>query len=195
MKRLSRDCTGLPVLGTFLWISFVLNACGPPVSPGCGADESRPRDPEIFLILFLAADDNRGASFSVDQDGRSQFLGGRTVWMLAPLTTCKTIPREDVLQLQRAWRRAVEYAGAEARQQPDRPNVAVTYRDPGGERQRLYVKPSTHGQSSALERAVGLTAHVFQKVYGDRVQREFQAAQLAELVSKPLDEEPLNSSS
>ncbi|HSL83230.1 MAG TPA: hypothetical protein VLF66_10665 [Thermoanaerobaculia bacterium] len=195
MKRAFKAGAGLPVLGALLWIPLALGVCALPVSPGCSEEESLPRDPEMFLILLLATEDTHGASFALDRAGRSQFLGGYTVWMLTPFRTCRTVPPEDVIRLQDAWRQAVENPGEKALQRPSHPFVALSFHNPTGVRQQLYVKPDRPGQDPTLEHAVALTARILQQVYGDRVLREFQAADLAELLAVPPNEEHLNSNS
>lgn len=185
MKRVSRAFVGLPILGTLLWIPFVLGACTLPTAPGCSAESSLPRDSEIFLNLLLATEDTRGASFAIDREGRSHFAGGYTVWMLTPFRTCRTISSGSTLRLQDVWRRAVEAPGENAEMRPNHPFLALSYRGPAGQNRHLYVKPDRPGQSLTLQHAVALTAHTLQETYGDRVLREFQAANLHDLLTYP----------
>lgn len=170
-----------------LWIAFTLGACALPVSPGCSAEDSLPEDSQMFLVLLLATEGTQGASFAIDRDGRSQLLGGHTAWLLTPIRTCRTVPSEDVLRLQEAWRLAIAGPGENAKRRPSHPFVALSYHDPAGVREQVYVKPDRADQSSTLEHAVALTARILQQVYGDRILREFRAANLAELLAMPSD--------
>ncbi len=172
--------------GLFLWMPLALGVCALPFSPGCGPDESRPGEDILVQMVLLTETTygtsvvRDGASFVIDREGRSRFIGGSTVWALTPPSSCKTLPSSELQELQDAWREAIAAAGEMARTEPPPPYlVAIYYADDA--RKPLFLKPGREGEAPKLRRAVRETFRILEAAYGHRVRRELRASGLAEL--------------
>jgi len=170
------------ILASLLWVPLALGVCALPFSPGCSPGESLPRQEELFLTLVL---DGRNAesSVSLDRSGRSLFNPDYTEWMLSAPSVCRTIPVDDLRQIENALTSLADDPGDGWAMRPEPPVLLFGF-SPDGERRVFFVRPHAL-LPPEREHALRIVLTVMEQTYGDRFVRELHGAGLLPLLREP----------
>lgn len=105
--------------------------------------------------------------------------------MLSPLARCETLPENDLRAIEEAWDRLVQ-AGhfRKPHPQPARPFLQVTYHDEAADCWRRFsIEPGPSDRDREVKKAAALTLQALTRIYGHRLERELEAAELDGLVT------------
>jgi hypothetical protein len=179
MKETANGYPGSGALGFLFLAPLALGVCALPVSPGCSPDESMPRQEDLFLTVVLHARYVE-SSVSIDRSGRSRFNPDYTEWMLSTPSVCRTLPDEDLREIESAFSTLADDPGDMWSEEPDLPVLIIGYGPNSDRRKVFFVKPNGQ-QPPEREQAVRSVLAALHRTYGDRFVRELREAGLLPL--------------